>query len=439
MNRFIYWLNNSPIQKKFKPLQVFIILSVVFISAFSFFSVFMVNQSSERIIEENVRHKEQLSAIIRNMYGCRVLGREILLQEDLTVRKQLYDKYLESFAELDTRMSNYSDILSGSQLTEFKRIIEEKNVYEESMILSADIWMGGGDYADALYALQVVTPIANEFFGSIDDFSHKEERLLNVALEKNSRLVSWIFISGLFINILVIAAVIIFIKFFSKKMSLSLVKLEKAMSKIAETGNMKTEIPNELYSKDEVGRIANVANKMKTMLLEYSFNDPLTGGLNTKAYHEELSDIFQDEHTNKDIWCVISDMNNLKLINDAFGHMEGDNAIRTSYFFLNDNFKEYGKTYRIGGDEFVTLLQACSKEDVEKTIYTINKQVEKRNESTEKKFSIAFGFGYFDGKTFQEYSEFFKVVDKKMYENKQESKQARLNARVVNPLEKDFE
>ncbi len=262
---------------------------------------------------------------------------------------------------------------------------------------------------------------------------------MNVALEKNDKLVFWILISGIFINILVIAAVIIFIKFFSTKISVSLVKLEKAMSKIAETGNMKTEIPNELYSKDEVGRIANVANKMKTMLLEYSFNDALTGGLNTKAYHEELNDIFADEHTNKDIWCIVSDMNNLKMINDAYGHMEGDNAIRTSYFFLNNSFSEYGKTYRIGGDEFVTLLQNCTREDIENTISVIVEQLEKRNASTEKKFSIAFGFGYFDGKTFLEYNNFFKEVDKKMYDNKLELKQARLNARVVNPLEKDSE
>ncbi len=437
MNKFIYWLHNAPIQKKFIPLQCFIIFSVVFISLFSFFSVMMVNNSSQKIIDENVRHKEQLSSIIRNMYVCRVLGRDILLQQDTAIRNTLYEEYIIAFTELDSKMNAFSKFLKNSQLTEFMRIIEEKNVYKESMILSADIWIGGGSYDEALYALQVVTPIAKAFFGSIDDFSNEEERLLNVALEKNDILVLTILISGVIMNILVIASVLLFIKFFSKNMSFSLIKLEKSMSAIAETGNMKITIPNNLYSKDEVGRIATVANKMKIMLLEYSFNDTLTGGLNTKAYHEELNDLFEDENEPKDIWCVIADMNNLKLINDGLGHMEGDNAIRNSYYSLNENFKQYGKTFRVGGDEFVSLLPACTAKEIETALTAVTAQIEKINTNSEHRFSLAFGFGQFTGTTMLEYNEFFKIIDKRMYANKLASKQSRLNARVVHSLKKE--
>ncbi len=439
MNKFLNWLNNASIQRKFIPLQWFIIISVVLVSLFSFFSVTMLNKSTESIIEDNVRHKEQLSAIIRNMYVCRVLGRDILLHENAEDRNELYRQYILAFDELDYRMNEFSKFLKGSQLAEFDRIIEEKNVYKKSMILSADIWIGGGAYEDALYALQVVTPIANDFFGSIDDYSNEEEKLLNVALERNKELISNIIISGILVNLLVILAVIIFIQFFSKNMSFSLIKLKMAMSEIADTGNMKIKIPDELYSKDEVGRIASVANKMKDMLLEYSFCETLTGGLNTKAYHEELNDIFADENEEKDIWCIIADMNNLKLINDTLGHMEGDNAIRNSYYSVNENFQQYGKTFRVGGDEFVSLLKGCSEENIKKTISTIVKQVDKITDKNDIKFSLAFGYGHFTGKTLQEYNDFFKTVDKKMYENKLAIKQARLKARVVNPLKKEEE
>ncbi len=437
MNKFKVWLDNAPVTKKFIPLQWVIIISVVLISLFSFWSVTAINKSIDRIIEENVRHKEQLSAIIRNMYVCRVLGRDILLQEDESIRNKLYDDYIIAFQDLDTKMQAFSKFLSGTQLIEFERIIEEKNVYEESMILSADIWIGGGEYDDALYALQVVTPIANKFFGSIDDFSDEEERLLNIALEKNNNLIFQILISGFILNAIVIAAVVLFIKFFSQNMSHALVKLEKAMSRIASTGNMRTEIPNELYVKDEIGRIAFVANQMKTMLLEYSLQDVLTGGLNTKAYHEELHDLFEEEISNKDVWCVIADLNNLKIINDVLGHLEGDNAIRNSYYVLNENFKIYGKTYRVGGDEFVALLRDCSQEDVENAVATVTAQLEALNANSENKYSMAFGFEHFTGSNLEEYKEFFKIVDKKMYDNKIASKQSRLHARVVNPLKKE--
>ncbi len=293
------------------------------------------------------------------------------------------------------------------------------------MILSADIWMSGGKYEDALYALQVVTPIANDFFGSIDDFSEEEEILLNAALEENDNLVLTILILSGVINIVAIIVVILFIRFFSKTMSASLIKLEKSMSKIAETGNMKIEIPDDLYTSDEIGRIANVSNKMKTMLLEYSFNDPLTGGLNVKAYHEELNDLFEEEENSKEFWCVIADMNNLKQINDYLGHFEGDNAIRKSYAIVNDHFIKYGKTFRVGGDEFVSILTGCTREKLEKIISDITYKITTVNSDSTHRFSVAFGFDKFIGKTMVDYNEFFKVVDKKMYKAKLEGKQSK--------------
>ncbi len=431
MDKFKFWLNNVDIQRKFAPFKFFVMINVVIISLFSFIAIVMVNNSSQEIIDGNVRHKEELSAIIRNMYVCRVLGRDILFAEDEAIKNAYYEDYIEAFDDLDYKMDEYSKYLTGSQLTEFTRIIEEKNKYKESMILSADIWIAGGEYEEALYALQVVTPIANEFFGSIDEFSLEEENLLNEALEQNDNLVLTILISVAVLNIAIIAGVNYFARFFSKNMSSSLIKLERAMLQIAESGNMKIAIPNELYTKDEVGSIATVANKMKTMLLEYSFNDTLTGGYNAKAYHEELNTIFENEVEIKEVWCVISDMNNLKLINDFLGHMEGDNALRNSYYALNGSFSKYGKTFRVGGDEFVSLLINCSKADIETSILDITAHINKSNINAVHKYSLAIGFDKFTGRTLAEYNDFFNVVDKKMYDNKIASKQSRMSARVI--------
>ncbi len=433
MKKFVEWLNNASIRNKFHPLQFFVIVNVLIISVVSFISIAMVNYSSQSIINTNVRHKEELSAIIRNMYVCRVLGRDILFATDEAVKNDYYDEYITAFNSLDQKMSDYTMHLSGSKLDEFMSIIDEKDIYKESMILSADIWLADGDYSEALYALQAVTPIANKFFGSIDEFSLEEERLMNDALERNNALVIVILVSGAIISIAIIVGVIIFARFFSKNMSISLIKLEKAMSLIAETGNMKIEIPSELYTKDEVGKIAAVANKMKTMLLEYSFNDALTGGYNAKAYHDEMHELFEDEDTEKELWCIISDMNNLKLINDNLGHAEGDNALRNSYYALNGNFGKYGKTYRVGGDEFVTILTECTKEDVETLISDVTIQLKKANRNAVYKYSLAIGYDKFVGNTMSQYNNFFKLVDKKMYDNKVASKQSRMTSRVVEP------
>ncbi len=432
MNKFISWINNAAIKRKFLPLQVFIILNVIFISVFSVFSVWVVNYSSQKIINENVQYQEDLNEIIRNMYVCRVLGRDILFAVDVDVKRDYYDDYIDAFESLDYKMNEYAKHLQGEQLTEFTRIIEEKNVYKDSMILSADIWINEGDYDDALYALQVVTPIANEFFGSIDEYLAQEEAIKTDALNNNDGLVMTILISGIIISISIILGVIFFVRFFAKNMSSSLIKLEKAMSLIAETGNMKIEIPSELYTKDEIGKIAFVTNKMKLMLLAYSFNDTLTGGYNAKAYHEEINDFFKDESTKKELWCVVSDMNNLKLINDNLGHVEGDNALRNSYYALNGNFGEYGKTFRVGGDEFVSLLTGCDKDKIDEMIIEITALVNKANKNSVYKYSLAIGYDKFVGKTHNEYKAFFELVDKKMYDNKMASKNSRNDARVKN-------
>ncbi len=431
MFSFKTWLSNAAIQKKFIPLQFFIILSVIFVSLFSIFSVMMVNVSSQNLIEINVRHKEQLSDIIRNMYVCRVLGRDILFAEEDSIKQSLYDEYIVAFEDLDQKMADYTQFLEGERLNEFNEIIEQKNIYKDSMILSADIWLADGDYDEALYALQVVTPIANEFFGTIDEYSLEEEALLEEALERNDSLVFSILISGTILCVAMILAVLLFIKFFSKNLSSSLIALEKSMSEIAETGNMKVKFPSYLYTKDEVGRITTVANKMKDMLLEYSFQDTLTGGYNAKAYHEELTDIFSNETEEKTIWCVISDMNNLKQINDNLGHLEGDNAIRNSYTALSEVLNTYGKTFRLGGDEFVSLLEGCTREELDAAITNVTDQINKLTINSEYKFSLAIGYDEFVGKSSLEFHEFFALVDKKMYDNKLKSKQARLHARVV--------
>ncbi len=425
------WLANVAIRKKFIPLQIFVIAVVAIISIFSIVSVIMVNHYAENIIDDHVSKREDLNSMIRNMYVCRVLGRDILLQDDIAKREELYVDYLIAFSDLDSKMDNFSNRLSDEQFSDFQHIIDEKNIYKDSMILSADIIMEGGDYDDALYALQIVTPIANDFFGSIDDYLNNEQRLMDSALVRNDNFVLVVLISSLILNIIVILSLILFIKYFSNSMGASLVLLEKSVSHIAETGNMKVEIPQSLYTQDEVGRIALVVDKMKTMLLNYSFTDTLTGGYNVKAYYEELNDLFNSNSDEQEIWCVISDMNNLKMINDTLGHIEGDSAIRKTHLLLNDELMNYGKTFRIGGDEFVSLLTNCPAEVLEVHLKNIVSKIETANAHTSVGFSLAIGYDLFKGSTLEEYHQFFKIVDKKMYDNKAKSKEARLNARVV--------
>ncbi len=427
---FNRWLINAPIQKKFQPLRRIIIFLVVLISIFSMITMVMIYNYSTEIITINVKNKEELSAITRNMYVCRVLGRDILLHEDPDEREKLYSQYIAEFENLDEKMYDYSLKLDGEELVRFNEIIEEKDKYKESMILSADIIMDGGDFDEALEALTSVTPIANEFFGSIDDLTVKESIATEEDLKASTSLLRELLIFVFICAFFAITGIAIIFKIFEKAMVSNLVRLEETVSGIAKTGNMKAEIPSDLFTNDEIGSIAKVVEELKEKLLEYSFQDSLTAGLNATAYKEELNDIFSNETEEKDFYCIIADMNNLKEINDVCGHADGDDAIRTTYSILNSSIKQYGKTFRIGGDEFIAIITGCNAETIEKILKSVDERVLKANANNEVKFSIAWGYGRFRGKTLEEYEKFFTIVDKQMYRKKTKMKSERMRARA---------
>lgn len=397
------------------------------LGSLSLYSVHRVNALSNDVFDENVKNTKMLNEITETMYVCRVLGRDILLQPDDSLRGELYTQYIISFKKLDYQMDEFSKMLTGEKHIVFDQIITSKDIYKTSMILSADIINEGGDFNDALEALRSVTPIANKFFGSIDKFLTEEMQLMSDILERNDTTLIWIFVTAVIVYALTAIGTFLLNKSFAKTMSDNLVALERTVTEIANTGNMTLEIPNYLFTLDEIGLIATATNKLKTMLLDYSSKDALTSGYNTTAYYEKLSQIFDnriDSDPPIEFWCISFDMNDLKLINDQFGHFDGDEAIKGVHSIIIECFSEYGKTYRLGGDEFFSILNNCSEADIKSKLDIMKSRIEEENQKTVYFLSIAYGYGKFKGNTKYEFANCFKAVDKKMYRNKARIKQA---------------
>ncbi len=419
------WLYNAPIAKKFIPKQIITILMFIIMGSVSLMSVFTLNNMSQVIFTKNVEKTEQLNEIVQTMYRCRVLGRDILLQEDPTTQLELYGQYIVAFDTLDSQMDTFATRLTDDKLETFNAIIEQKNIYKESMILSSDIRIQGGAYEDALEALTRVTPIANEFFGSIDTFLTEEKLLMQQAMDTNDDVVVIVLIVVIATNILGVLVIYFMTKTFANTLTSSLVNLEQSVSRMTKIENMKSPIPEELFTKDEIGLIAKVVDNLRKMLLDYSFKDILTGGYNTTAYHEELSDIFAkdlEEGEQHRFWCLIFDMNNLKNINDNLGHIEGDSTIKSTQQILSSSFGEKGKVFRIGGDEFVVLASDLDEQEIKTIVKNIQELIAEANINKSQKFSVACGYDEFIGRTREEFEHHFKIVDKKMYQNKNKIK-----------------
>lgn len=90
----------------------------------------------------------------------------------------------------------------------------------------------------------------------------------------------------------------------------------------------------------------------KEKLLYVSNTDALTGCLNRHAYETDINKLDLKKE-----WVYISlDLNSLKHVNDTYGHAAGDEMICAAATCMMASFGEFGKVYRIGGDEFAVII-----------------------------------------------------------------------------------
>ena len=106
-------------------------------------------------------------------------------------------------------------------------------------------------------------------------------------------------------------------------------------------------ISNEILQKEELGSTRKMA-----------YTDALTGVKNKRAFEEKKEEIEQSlaAGTINEFGIIVCDLNGLKVINDTKGHDAGDNYIKEASKIICTFFK-HSPVFRIGGDEFVVLLQ----------------------------------------------------------------------------------
>ena len=147
-----------------------------------------------------------------------------------------------------------------------------------------------------------------------------------------------------------------------------------------------------------------------------AYTDLLTGAMNRNAF-ELATHKLRGAEQQKNITVVSCDLNKLKAINDQFGHSAGDEHIRALAQLLMKNFRTQGSTYRIGGDEFVTLLFNASLDATEKKVAEIC--VEAR-QVTIGNFGLCFSYGIaqFDPEQDGSIDDTISRADVKMYHHK---------------------
>lgn len=145
--------------------------------------------------------------------------------------------------------------------------------------------------------------------------------------------------------------------------------------------------------------------------------DYLTGAWTRESFFGYFHQRYEENHG--EVPMIFVDIDNLKTINDEFGHIEGDFAIKKAVYIIKNSLRKTDIITRYGGDEFLITLDIEKAKDVERILERINRSFEKYNRYSNKKYelSVTFGHGTYS-KNYETLEKFISVIDNKMYENK---------------------
>ena len=184
----------------------------------------------------------------------------------------------------------------------------------------------------------------------------------------------------------------------------------------------------------EIQQLSTAFDNMLVKLREHqkiqhllTYRDSLTGLRNTASYKAWVVD-FDKKIQDKPFpfGVMMLDLNHLKETNDTYGHNVGDKLIKGAAQILSDSFKR-SPVFRIGGDEFLVILQNRDFEDRE-TLFAnfdeacANASIDAENATIP--IRIAKGFSTFDPDTDTQFSDVFNRADAEMYKNKKSMKMA---------------
>ena len=163
---------------------------------------------------------------------------------------------------------------------------------------------------------------------------------------------------------------------------------------------------------------------LNKILADISVRDELTGLYNRMGY-EKIVIPYLDElrSQNKKSIIMVADINRMKVINDRYGHLQGDNAIKIVSSVIKSSIPKSWKAVRYGGDEYVILGEYSASEDIEGIKNSIiNKSIRVAEDMNSPfNLSVSVGYAVIEPDDSLGIEEYFRMADEAMYEMKQEA------------------
>lgn len=173
--------------------------------------------------------------------------------------------------------------------------------------------------------------------------------------------------------------------------------------------------------------IAVQRTRTETMLRDLSLVDELTKVYNRRGFMTLAEQQIKVAHrTKKEMSLFYADLDDLKKINDSFGHKEGDVALVVAADLLRDVFRDSDIIARLGGDEFVVLAIDVAEGKVAAMARRLREKAQSRNAQPESEYSVSFSLGIarYDPDRPCTLQDLLTQADRKMYQDKTARKAA---------------
>ncbi|MEG0178659.1 MAG: GGDEF domain-containing protein [Oscillospiraceae bacterium] len=170
--------------------------------------------------------------------------------------------------------------------------------------------------------------------------------------------------------------------------------------------------------------LKNSQLEVQKLYYKLAHTDAMTQLANRAAYEQNSQDAKANWDKLMPAVCFSCDLNNLKNINDTYGHSQGDEVIYATAQILLDIFPDTPEVYRMGGDEFLVMGYRVQGEDASARLIRLRSSIALYNrEHSQEKDKINLAIGLAETKDANiSFDELLKIADEKMYEDKRSIK-----------------
>lgn len=169
--------------------------------------------------------------------------------------------------------------------------------------------------------------------------------------------------------------------------------------------------------------IYSYRNKVITLMREkLIYKDTLTSMKNRHSFEKQIDEDSKNINNYTSYWVISIDIDDLKYINNNFGYSHGDRLIKNLADSIEETFEDIGKSFRIGGDEFIVLIKNESDEKIERYVELFQSLISSYNKIHDIKLMISIAYDFYNFGYDKSIFDLITRVDYLLLKNKKKNK-----------------